>query len=292
MDAAGIEAVVRGDAALLEDDPAGFLGSLTAAPVRVRSGAAASAYEAALRRCLYEPVADAVGSKVGQEALPPAAGAPGSGGPPAASFDGVLGLPQLPGLSRRGGRDASSADLAAVRRAAVAVRVLLKAAVALDDIQDGSGVRYGEAALHVTHGIPLALNAGSWLITAALEHAGDPTVVAGLVRAVGHGLAGRGLGNRVFLELRGRCARRVGRPGAETIRPGRPRLQETLPGLAAQAVELKRAAKDAVHGVCRSERGAAYFDVTIERKGHLIDGRYRRVGQRSGACVPGDASPA
>ncbi|MFJ4781420.1 polyprenyl synthetase family protein [Streptomyces sp. NPDC088762] len=389
VDAPGVEAVVRGDAALLEEDLAGFLGSLTVAPAGAHRGPAASAsasasvYEAALRRSLYEPVADAVGSKVGQEALPPAAGAPGSGRAPLRpsmvywAYRNYRGFPDEPG------HEACAADLAAVRRAAVAVRILLKAAVALDDIQDGSGIRYGEAALHVTHGIPLALNAGSWLITAALGHAADPAVVASLLRAVGEGLTGQavdmstrspatraelmaaphaarvefweataalktgtlfrmpldaavaalgvapderralddamrrlglasqlfndltdfvpelgganthedfdGLGNRVCLELLDSAPpapHAPGEPAGPWLKPfvlGHPKLEETLLALAAEAVELKRAAKEAVHAVCRSERSAAYFDVTIERKGHLIDRLYRTVRQRSGA---------
>jgi hypothetical protein len=38
-----------------------------------------------------------------------------------------------------------------------------------------------------------------------------------------------------------------------------------------------------VRGVCRSDRSAAYFDLTIERKGHLIDRLYATVRQRSTA---------
>ncbi|MEU2926156.1 hypothetical protein ABZ636_14080 [Streptomyces sp. NPDC007251] len=84
-------------------------------------------YGAALRRALHTPVADAVGSKAGQEALRPTPGAPGGGRPLRPSmvywahrdyrgFDGPA-----PG-------DVHGDALAAVRRAAVAVRVLLKAA--------------------------------------------------------------------------------------------------------------------------------------------------------------------
>ncbi|MFD9411430.1 polyprenyl synthetase family protein [Streptomyces sp. NPDC059989] len=380
MDAPEVEAVVRGDAALLEDDLAEFLGSLSA-PAPVRPGTAASVYDAALRRSLYEPVADAVGSKVGQEALRPAAGAPGSGGAPLRPSMVYWAYRNYRGFPDELADEAGSADLAAVRRAAVAVRILLKAAVALDDIQDGSGIRYGEAALHATHGIPLALNAGTWLITAALGHAAHPAVVASLVRAVGNGLTGQavdmstrssdtraelvaaphaarvefwestaalktgtlfwmpldaavaaldvvederrtldeamrklglasqlfndltdfvpefggakthedfdGLGNRVFLELLDDSeppepADAAGK-GLKAFVLGHPKLEETLLGLAAEAVELKRAAKEAVHGVCRSERSAAYFDVTIERKGHVIDRLHRTIRQRSGA---------
>ncbi|MFE2288051.1 polyprenyl synthetase family protein [Streptomyces sp. NPDC059443] len=383
-----VEAVVRGDAALLEHDLAEFLGSLATA----RPGGEASVYEGALRRSLYGPVSDAVGSKVGQEALPPAVppavGAP-EGGRAAPlrpsmvywAYRNYRGFPdELGGGEGAPAESAELADLAAVRRAAVAVRILLKAAVALDDIQDGSGVRYGEAALHVTHGVPLALNAGSWLITAALGHAADPAVVRSLVRAVGLGLTGQavdisarsaetraelmaasrearvefwestaalktgtlfwmpldaavaaldvvederrtldgamrklglasqlfndlsdivpeiggakahedfdGLGNRVFLELLDSAPSAERQSDGAWLKPfvlGHPKLEETLLELAAEAVELKRAAKEAVYGVCRSERSAAYFDVTIERKGHLIDRLYQAIRKRSGA---------
>ncbi|MFJ9242314.1 polyprenyl synthetase family protein [Streptomyces sp. NPDC101776] len=363
-----VEAVVRGDAALLEDDLAGFLGSLTA-PAR----AAASVYDTALRRSLYEPVADAVGSKTGQQALPPTAAAPGGRAPlrPSMVYWAYRNYRGFPGESTAG--DDTAAELAVIRRTAVAVRILLKAAVALDDIQDGSDVRYGEPALHTTHGTPLALNTGAWLIMSALRHAADPAVVDSLVRSVGSGFTGQavdlssrtaltraellaapratrvdfweataalktgtlfrmpldaavaglrvveddrlaldgamrqlglasqlfndltdfvpelgganthedldGLGNRVLLELLDDAP-----PEAEFKQYvlGHPKLERTLLALAEEAVALKRAAKDAVHAVCRSERGAAYFDVTIERKGHLIDRLLATVRQRSG----------
>lgn len=368
VDMTGVEAVVRGDAALLEDDLAEFLGSLTA-PAR----AADSVYDAALRRALYEPVADAVGSKVGQQALPPAAGAPGGRAPLRPSmvywaYRNYRGFPDEPTA-----RGDTAPELAVIRRTAVAVRILLKAAVALDDIQDGSDVRYGEPALHATHGAPLALNTGAWLIMSALRHAADPAVVDSLARSVGNGFTGQavdlssrtaltraeltaapratrvdfweataalktgtlfwmpldaavaglrvveddrlaldgamrqlglasqlfndltdfvpelgganthedldGLGNRVVLELLDDAP-----PGEgfERYVLGHPRLDRTLLALAEEAVALKRSAKDAVHGVCRSERSAAYFDVTIERKGHLIDRLLATVRQRSG----------
>lgn len=368
VDMTDVEAVVRSDAALLEDDLAEFLDTLTA-PARTAAG---SVYDTALRRALYEPVADALGSKVGQQALPPTPGAPGGRAPLRPSmvywaYRNYRGFPE---------ELESSSDLAVIRRTAVAVRILLKAAVALDDIQDGSEVRYGEAALHATHGTPLALNTGAWLIMSALRHAADPAVVDSLVRAVGNGFTGQavdlssrtaltraellaapratrvdfwestaalktgtlfwmpldaavaglgvveddrlaldgamrqlglasqlfndltdfvpelgganthedfdGLGNRVFLELLDEDG---DVPPAEDFKPyvlGHPKLEGTLLALAEEAVALKRAAKDAVHGVCRSERSAAYFDVTIERKGHLIDRLLATVRQRSG----------
>ncbi|MFD4560074.1 polyprenyl synthetase family protein [Streptomyces sp. NPDC058469] len=376
----GVEAVVRSDAALLEDDLAEFLDSLTA-PAR----AAVSVYDTALRRALYEPVADALGSKVGQQALPPTPGAPGGRAPLRPSmvywaYRNYRGFPDETGEAAQAGEAGdASAELAVVRRTAVAVRILLKAAVALDDIQDGSDVRYGEPALHATHGTPLALNTGAWLIMSALRHAADPAVVDSLVRSVGSGFTGQavdmssrtaltraellaapratrvdfwestaalktgtlfwmpldaavaglrvveddrlaldgamrqlglasqlfndltdfvpefgganthedfdGLGNRVFLELLDKDGDAPAGSGGEDFRSyvlGHPHLERTLLALAEEAVALKRAAKDAVHGVCRSERSAAYFDVTIERKGHLIDRLLATVRQRSG----------
>ncbi|MGW5395551.1 polyprenyl synthetase family protein [Streptomyces sp. NPDC003952] len=368
----GVEDLVRSDAALLEDDLAAFLASLTTPPARQGQGSSAteSLYDAVLGRSLYAPVADAVGSKVGQEALAPAAGAPAGRAPlrPSMVFWAYRNYRGFPGEA---GEEDSGADLDAVRRAAVAVRVLLKAAVALDDIQDGSGIRYGEPALHVTHGIPLALNTGSLLITAALEHAAEPAVVRSLLESVRRGLTGQAvdvstrtaltraelvaaplgeriafwesmaalktgtlfwmpldaavaalgvvederrvldeamrdlglasqlfndltdfvpgyggrqthedfgqLSNRVFLELLD-SAPAGPRASGELVGArlkefvlGHPDLRETLLRLAAEAVELKRSAMEAVRGVCRSERSARYFDVTIERKGHLID---------------------
>ncbi|MFN9877167.1 MAG: polyprenyl synthetase family protein, partial [Planctomycetota bacterium] len=39
----------------------------------------------------------------------------------------------------------------------------------IDDVQDGSRMRRGRESLHVTHGVPLAINAGNWMYFAALE---------------------------------------------------------------------------------------------------------------------------
>ncbi|MGY1500589.1 polyprenyl synthetase family protein [Streptomyces sp. QTS52] len=372
-----VAGVVRSDAALLEDDLAEFLGSLTA-PAGV---AAQSVYESALRRSLYEPVADAVGSKVGQEALPPTPGAPGGNQAPLRpsmvywAYRNYRGFPDEIG-NEVGGGD-SAADLAVVRRAAVAVRVMLKAFVAIDDIQDGSEVRYGEPALHVTHGVPLALNTGSWLIAAVLRHAADPAVVDSLLRAVESGFTGQavdlstrtaetraqllaapleervayweslaalktgtlfrmpldsalaglrvvddeqytldaamrqlglasqlfndltdfvpefgggrihedydGLSNRVFLELLDPDSSPLAGEQLKAYVLGHPKLESTLLALAAEAVLLKREAKESVYRVCRSDRSAAYFDLTIERKGHLIDRLHETLQQRSGA---------
>ncbi|MFK4103942.1 polyprenyl synthetase family protein [Streptomyces sp. NPDC019531] len=356
MDATHLEAVVRRDAALLEDDLAVFLGGLS-------GDLKDSVYAAALERSLYTPVADALGSKVGQQALPPAAGAPGGRAPLRPSmvywaYRNYRGFTEEP----------DSADLAVIRRTAVAVRILLKAAVVLDDIQDGSAVRYGEPALHATHGVPVALNTGSWLIMAALRHVADPAVTDSLVGSVGRGFTGQaadmatrsaeaqaellaasraervrfwesvaahktgtlfwmpldaalaglrvveeerrtldeamrrlglasqlfndltdvvpefgganedfdGLSNRVSLELLGPAPEE----DARSYVLGHPRLPGLLRDLSAEAAELKRSAKELVHGVCRSEASAAYFDITIDRKGHLIDRLCETLRQR------------
>ncbi|MDC0766115.1 polyprenyl synthetase family protein [Streptomyces sp. HD] len=376
MDTDGnVDAVVRSDAALVEDDLRAFLDALTSGPAGGPADGTASVYATALHHCLHAPVADALGSRAGQQALPPSPGAPGGTAPLRPSmvfwaYRNYRGFPDGP-------RDApdASPDLALVRRVAVAVRVLLKAAVVLDDIQDGSGMRYGEPALHVAHGVPVALNTGSWLITAALRHAADPAVVAGLVREVGHGFTGQaldlatrtaevraglsavsreervrfwesvaehktgtlfrmpldaalaalrvveeerhvldgamrrlglasqlfndltdvvpepggakshedfdGLGNRVFLELLDSAPPPTGGRLKEYVL-GHPGLRDTLLDLSAEAVELKRSAKEAVHSVCRSRHSADYFDVTIERKGHLIDRLHETLSRRGG----------
>lgn len=43
------------------------------------------------------------------------------------------------------------------------VELLHAGSLVVDDIEDSSAYRRGEPALHVTHGVPLALNAGNWL---------------------------------------------------------------------------------------------------------------------------------
>jgi geranylgeranyl diphosphate synthase, type II len=52
----------------------------------------------------------------------------------------------------------------ALKRIAVAVECFHKASLIHDDIEDGDALRYGEKALHVEHGVPVALNAGDLLI--------------------------------------------------------------------------------------------------------------------------------
>ena len=52
----------------------------------------------------------------------------------------------------------------ALKRIAVAVECFHKASLIHDDIEDGDALRYGENALHVEYGLPVALNAGDLLI--------------------------------------------------------------------------------------------------------------------------------
>ena len=49
------------------------------------------------------------------------------------------------------------------RLAAEAVEFIHAGSLIVDDIEDGSPVRRGRPALHLRHGMPVALNAGNWL---------------------------------------------------------------------------------------------------------------------------------
>jgi geranylgeranyl pyrophosphate synthase len=338
---------VRADSALLEADLRQFLAELPTSPSPM--------VDAALRAGFHEPVADALGSKVGQEALRPRGGA---------GF-----RPSLVYWVFRNyqGFDAEPTDV--IRRVAVAIRILLKAAVVLDDIEDGSTVRYGEPALHTTHGVPFALNTGAWLVVAALDHAGE--VAGALVGAVRNGFVGQavdmssrlpevrrdlaaastadrrrfwesaatgktstlfrmpsdaaatalgvpagerallddamrtmgfasqlfndltdfvpefgaanthedfdGLTNRVCLELLD-STERVG-DELQEYTLAHPDFGETLHRLAAEAVDLKKAAKNQLHELCHSADSAAYLDLTIDRKGHLMERLRDHVGE-------------
>jgi geranylgeranyl pyrophosphate synthase len=59
------------------------------------------------------------------------------------------------------GADAADETL---RRVAVAVECFHKASLVHDDIEDSDDARYGEATLHRSHGIPVALNVGDFLL--------------------------------------------------------------------------------------------------------------------------------
>ncbi len=51
-----------------------------------------------------------------------------------------------------------------VRQSAVAIECFHKASLVHDDIEDGDTHRYNQPTLHETHGVPIALNAGDYLI--------------------------------------------------------------------------------------------------------------------------------
>jgi geranylgeranyl pyrophosphate synthase len=87
-----------------------------------------------------------------------------------------------------------------LKRIAIAVECFHKASLIHDDIEDGDDKRYGEPALHVEYGIPVALNAGDLLIGEGYrllaECDAPPAVRAALTRiaADGHRLLCRGQG--------------------------------------------------------------------------------------------------
>ncbi len=51
-----------------------------------------------------------------------------------------------------------------VRRAAISIESFHKASLVHDDIQDGDEFRYGRPTVHITHGVPTAINVGDYLI--------------------------------------------------------------------------------------------------------------------------------
>jgi geranylgeranyl pyrophosphate synthase len=78
-----------------------------------------------------------------------------------------------------------------VRKAAVAVECFHKASLIHDDIEDGDGERYGEKALHAQYGVPIALNAGDFLLGEGYRLIGEIGVADGakvqMVRAAARG---------------------------------------------------------------------------------------------------------
>jgi geranylgeranyl pyrophosphate synthase len=75
----------------------------------------------------------------------------------------------------------------ALKQMAVAVECFHKASLIHDDIEDGDALRYGAPALHVEHGVPVALNAGDLLIGEGyrlLAECGVPSLVR--IAAAGH----------------------------------------------------------------------------------------------------------
>jgi geranylgeranyl pyrophosphate synthase len=73
--------------------------------------------------------------------------------------------PFLTACSYRAFQDDPSAPLPpALKRIAIAVECFHKASLVHDDIEDDDALRYGAPALHVEHGLPVALNVGDLLI--------------------------------------------------------------------------------------------------------------------------------
>jgi geranylgeranyl diphosphate synthase type II len=64
-------------------------------------------------------------------------------------------------LCEQGTEAAVPADL---RKVAVAVECFHKASLIHDDIEDGDATRYGADTLHTSHGVPVALNVGDYLL--------------------------------------------------------------------------------------------------------------------------------
>jgi len=78
-----------------------------------------------------------------------------------------------------------------LRKAAVAVECFHKASLIHDDIEDGDGERYGQKALHAQYGVPIALNAGDFLLGEGYRLIGEIGVADGakvrMVRAAARG---------------------------------------------------------------------------------------------------------
>ena len=78
-----------------------------------------------------------------------------------------------------------------LKRIAVAVECFHKASLIHDDIEDGDVLRYGAAALHVEHGVPVAINVGDLLIGEGYrllaECDAPANVRTALIRIAAHG---------------------------------------------------------------------------------------------------------
>ena len=96
-------------------------------------------------------------------------------------------------------RDTEPNLTAAVRKAAVAIECFHKASLIHDDIEDGDDRRYDSPALHTEVGVPVALNAGDFLVGEGyrlLAEAGRPEAVA--IAAEGHVTLSRGQGRELL----------------------------------------------------------------------------------------------
>ncbi len=90
-----------------------------------------------------------------------------------------------------------------LRRIAIAVECFHKASLIHDDIEDDDDVRYGDATLHVSHGVPMALNIGDLLLgdgyrlIGECEAAPDCVVAMLQVAAAGHRMLCLGQGDEL-----------------------------------------------------------------------------------------------
>ena len=92
-----------------------------------------------------------------------------------------------------------------LRRIAIAVECFHKASLIHDDIEDGDDLRYGEATLHASHGVPIALNVGDLLLgegyrqIAACNAPGNRVAAMLRVAAAGHRTLCLGQGDEAHL---------------------------------------------------------------------------------------------
>ena len=81
---------------------------------------------------------------------------------------------------------------AGLKKLALAVECFHKASLIHDDIEDDDATRYGEQTLHESHGVPVALNVGDYLLGEGYrliaESGAPPAVIAHMIRvaAAGH----------------------------------------------------------------------------------------------------------
>jgi geranylgeranyl diphosphate synthase type II len=97
-----------------------------------------------------------------------------SGSPNRYFYDLIADYPRRGGKMMRPGiclatARAFGAELEEATHAAVAIELLHNALLIHDDIEDGSTERRGRPTLHVTHGVPLAINAGDGLSLLSLR---------------------------------------------------------------------------------------------------------------------------
>ncbi len=91
-----------------------------------------------------------------------------------------------------------------LRRIAVAVECFHKASLVHDDIEDDDALRYGEETLHVTHGVPVALNVGDLLVGEGYRLIGESEAPAEVkaemlrIAASGHRTLSLGQGAELF----------------------------------------------------------------------------------------------